>query len=114
MPRQRQVIGTFGGCTSRRGHKQQSRRDTTTDGFAFVPEDGAVPHTASAGLSNWQKGANRGQVAGAVAEAVIRSVELIVQPGAKDAVGVVALGPAKRIILENSLTRPTSSGRTER
>ena len=46
--------------------------------------------------------------------AVIRSVELIVQPDAKDAAGVVASGPAKRIIIENSLPRPTSSGRTER
>jgi hypothetical protein len=46
------------------------------------------------------------QAAGAVAEAVISSVELIVQPGAKDAVGVVGLGPAKRIIIENSLPRP--------
>jgi hypothetical protein len=54
------------------------------------------------------------QAAGALAEAVISSVELIVQPGAKDAVGVVALGPAKRIIIKNSLPRPTSSGRTER
>jgi hypothetical protein len=54
------------------------------------------------------------QAAGAFAEAVIRSVGLIVQPEAKDAVGVVALGPAKRIILENRLPRPTSSGRTER
>jgi hypothetical protein len=54
------------------------------------------------------------QAAGTVAEAVIRSVELIVQPDTKDAVGVVALGPAKRIITENSLPLPTSSGRTER
>jgi hypothetical protein len=33
-----------------------------------------------------------------LAEAVISSVELIVQPDAKDAVGVVALGPAKGCI----------------
>jgi hypothetical protein len=61
--------------------------------------------------------ADRGEyrrAAGAIAEAVIRSVELIFQPDAKYAVGVVALGPAKRIILENRLPRPTASGRTER
>jgi hypothetical protein len=38
--------------------------------------------------------------------AVIRSVELIVQSDAKDTAGVVASGPAKRIIIENSLPRP--------
>jgi len=57
-PRRREAAGWHLGYAKGAAHmrRQQSRRDTTTNGFAFVPLNLTVPpipHTASAGLSNW-------------------------------------------------------------
>ena len=56
-------------------------------------------------LSDGADGCEYRQAAAPVAEAVIRSVELIVQPDAHDVVGAVALGPAKRIINDANVGR---------